>query len=67
MTIHDEVNPGRMKKLTGLELAEIETLILLKKVGREDLLRILDAKQVGRPQELDPLTARNLLYYLRSL
>jgi len=65
--IYDGVNPGGMKKLTGLELAEIQTLILLKEVGREELLRILDAKQVTQPEELDPLTARNFLYYLRAL
>lgn len=67
MIIDDRVNPDSMRKLTGLELAEIRTLLLLKTIGQEELLRILHAKQVSRPEELDPLTARNLLYYLRSL
>jgi hypothetical protein len=53
--------------ISGLDLAEIKTLILVKQVGREELLRVLDSKGVETLEELDSLTVRNFLHYLRSL
>ena len=54
-------------KISGIELAEIEVLMLVKEAARQDLQRVLDSKRVDTLEELDPLTARNLLHYLRSL
>lgn len=54
-------------RISGIDLAEIKTLILVKEVGKEELERVLESKGVETLEELDPLTAKNLLYYLRSL
>jgi hypothetical protein len=54
-------------KVSGIELAEIKTLMLVKDVRSELLQRVLDAKGVETLEQLDWLTARNFLYYLRSL
>ncbi len=53
--------------ISGLDLAEIKTLILVKRVGQKELQRVLESKGVQTLEELDPLTAKNLLHYLRSL
>ena len=55
------------ESISGLDLAEIKTLIDLKGIRRDELRRVLDSKGVDTLEELDPLTARNLLHYLRSL
>lgn len=54
-------------RVSGIELAEIKTLMLIKEIHLQQLQRVLDAKGVQTLEELDPLTARNFLYYLRSL
>jgi hypothetical protein len=55
------------EKISDIELAEIEVLMQIKEVSREDLQRVLDSKGVKKLKDLDPLTARNFLHYLRSL
>jgi hypothetical protein len=55
------------ERITGIELAEIEVLMLVKGVPAERLQRILDAKGVSDLNQLDRLTARNFLFHLRSL
>ena len=57
--------PG--ERISGIEFAEIEILMLIKGVPPEDLQRILDAKGVTKLEQLDWLTLRNFLHYLRSL
>jgi len=53
--------------ISGLDLAEIETLILIKDHGKAELQRVLESKGVETLQELDSLTVKNFLHYLRSL
>ncbi len=55
------------KRISGIELAEIEVLMLIKGFPPEHLQRILDAKGVTKLDRLDWLTVRNFLHYLRSL
>jgi hypothetical protein len=55
------------EKISGIELAEIEVLMQLKKVPKEELERVLDSKGLKKLEDLDSLTARNFLHYLRSL
>jgi hypothetical protein len=55
------------EKVSGIELAEIRTLMLIKEVHPRQLQRILDACGVETLEQLDGLTVRNFLYYLRSL
>jgi hypothetical protein len=55
------------ERLSGIELAEIKTLMLVKEVRSDQLQRVLDAKGVRTLEQLDWITARNFLYYLRSL
>jgi hypothetical protein len=54
-------------RISGIELAEIKTLMLIKEVHPERLQRVLDSKGVETLEQLDTLTARNFLHYLRSL
>ncbi len=54
-------------KISCIEVAEIEALMLLKDVRKEELQRVLDSKGVRTLEDLDSLTAKNFLYYLRSL
>ena len=53
--------------ISGLDLAEIKTLILVKGVGKEELQRVLESKGIKTLEQLDAITARNFLHYLRSL
>lgn len=55
------------KRISGVELAEIEVLMLIKEVPPEHLQRILESKGVTKLEQLDWLTVRNFLHYLRSL
>jgi hypothetical protein len=55
------------EKISGIEMAEIEMLMLIKEVPKEELQRVLDSKGVKKLEDLDSLTARNFLHYLRSL
>jgi hypothetical protein len=55
------------ERVSGIELAEIRTLMLVKKIRDEELQRVLKTNGVETLEQLDWLTARNLLYYLRSL
>jgi hypothetical protein len=55
------------EKVSSIELAEIRTLMLIKEVHPQKLQRILDAKGVTELEQLDWLTIRNFLHYLRSL
>ena len=55
------------ESISGLDLAEINTLILVKDAGKAELQRVLDSKGVETLEELDSLTAKNFLHYLRSL
>lgn len=64
MSDHDKIP---WAKVSGIELAEIRTLMLIKKVPPQQLQRILDAKGVTTLDQLDCLTVRNFLHYLRSL
>jgi hypothetical protein len=64
MTDHHQMPDER---ISGIELAEIEVLMLIKKVPAEQLRRILDAKGVTDLDQLDWLTVKNFLHYLRSL
>jgi hypothetical protein len=62
-----ENRPMQWERISGIELAQIEVLILINKVPPEHLQRILNAKGVTKLEELDWLTVRNFLHYLRSL
>lgn len=64
MSDHHETSEG---KISGIELAEIEVLMLIKGVPPDRLQQILDAKGVTSLERLDWLTVRNFLHYLRSL
>jgi hypothetical protein len=64
MTDHSRTSS---EKISGIELAEIEVLMHIKGVSKEELRRLLASKGVERLQDLDSLTARNFLHYLRSL
>jgi hypothetical protein len=64
MTNHHQISDQR---ISGIELAEIEVLMLIKDVPPDQLQRILDAKKVETLEQLDCLTVRNFLHYLRSL
>ena len=55
------------ERISGIELAEIEVLMLIKGVPPERLQRILDAKGVTSTELLDWLTVKNFLHYLRTL
>jgi hypothetical protein len=55
------------ERTSGIELAEIRTLILIKEIHPQQLQRILEAKGVTTLEQLDWLTVRNFLHYLRSL
>jgi hypothetical protein len=55
------------ERVSGIELAEIKVLMLIKEVHPQQLQRILEAKGVETLEQLDWLTARNFLHYLRSL
>jgi hypothetical protein len=55
------------ERISGIDLAEIKTLMLIKDVPPEQLQQILDAKEVGTLEQLDWLTVRNFLHYLRTL
>jgi hypothetical protein len=55
------------EKISGIEVAEIKTLMLVKEVNPQQLQRVLDSKGVETLEQLDTLTARNFLHYLRSL
>jgi DNA-binding MarR family transcriptional regulator len=59
--------PPDVVEVSALDLAEIKTLVLLTDAGREALQRILDQKGVQSLEDLDGLTLKNLLQYLRSL
>jgi hypothetical protein len=64
MSDHHQI---REERISGIELAEIEVLMLIKGVPPERLQRILSAKGVTALEQLDWLTVRNFLHYLRSL
>ncbi len=51
----------------GMDLAEIKTLMLLKNVNSSDVEKILGMTGSKNLEELDWLTAKNLLLYLQSL
>ena len=53
--------------VNALDIAEIKTLMLLKEVDADQVQRVLDGKGVQKLEDLDWLTIRNLLHYLRSL
>ncbi len=64
MTDHHH-RPG--ERISFIEVAEIKTLMLIKEVHPQQLQRVLDSKGVETLEQLDTLTARNFLHYLRSL
>jgi hypothetical protein len=64
MSDHPEIT---WPAVSGIELAEIEVLMLIKDVPPDQLQRILKAKGVTKLEQLDWLTLRNFLHYLRSL
>ncbi len=55
------------ERISGIGLAEIEVLMLVKGVGKGEFQQVLDSKGVKTLQELDSLTAKNFLQCLRSL
>lgn len=55
------------ERISGIELAEIEVLMLIKGFPSRQLQRILNAKGITKLEQLDWLTAKNFLCYLRSL
>jgi hypothetical protein len=55
------------ERVSGIELAEIKVLMLIKEFHSDQLQRVLDAKGVETLEQLDWLTVRNFLYYLRCL
>jgi ABC-type taurine transport system substrate-binding protein len=55
------------RAVSALDIAEIETLMLVKEVGADRLQLVLDGKGVQKLEDLDGLTIRNFLHYLRSL
>jgi hypothetical protein len=55
------------EKISGIELAEIKTLMLVKQVNPQLLQRVLDSRGVETLEQLDGLTVRNFLHYLRCL
>jgi hypothetical protein len=64
MTDHQQRSCERISRI---EMAEIKTLMLIKEVHPQQLQRVLDAQCVETLEQLDWLTARNFLHYLRSL
>jgi len=52
---------------TGLDIAEIEITMSLKNVDERLLEKLLEANCAQSLEELDVLTLRNFLHYLRSL
>ena len=52
---------------TALDIAEIKTLMLVKKIDPKELQRVLDKKGAEKLEDLDGLTIRNFLRYLQSL
>jgi len=63
--IHER--PEDALAVAGMDLAEIKTLMLLKDLDSRDVEKILDMTGVKNLDELDWLTAKNLLSYLQSL
>jgi hypothetical protein len=55
------------ERVSGIELAEIRTLMLIKEVHPQQLQRVLDGCGAETLEQLDNLTVRNFLHYLRSL
>jgi hypothetical protein len=55
------------ERVSGIELAGIKTLMLIKEIHPQQLQRVLDACGVETLEQLDGLTVRNFLHYLRSL
>jgi hypothetical protein len=55
------------ERISFIELAEIKTLLIIKEVHPQQLQRVLNSKGVETLEQLDTLTARNFLHYLRSL
>ena len=53
--------------INALDIAEIKTLMSMKEVDADLLQRVLDGKDVQNLEDLDCLTIRNFLQYLRSL
>jgi hypothetical protein len=51
----------------ALDIAEIKTLMLVKEIDPNELQRVLDKKGVEKLDDLDTLTIRNFMLYLRSL
>jgi hypothetical protein len=55
------------ERISGIELAEIRVLMLIKEVPFQQLQRVLDSNGVKTLEQLDWLGVRNFLHYLRSL
>jgi hypothetical protein len=55
------------ERISGIEVAEIRTLMLIKEIHPQQLQRVLDGCGVETLAQLDGFTARNFLHYLRSL
>ena len=55
------------ERVSGIELAEIKVLMLIKEVHPQQLQRVLDGCGVETLEQLDNLTVRNFLHYLRCL
>jgi len=65
MTYKDR--PTDTLAISALDIAEIKTLMLMKEIDATQLQRVLDGKGVQKLEDLDWLTIRNFLHYLRSL
>jgi hypothetical protein len=55
------------ERVSGIELAEIKTLMLIKEIHPQQLQRVLDGCGAESLEQLDGLTVRNFLHYLRCL
>jgi hypothetical protein len=54
------------ERIWCIERAEIRALMLIKEIHPQQLQRVLDSKGVETLEQLDWLTVRNFLHYLRS-
>ena len=58
---------GDISAVSALDLSEIKTLTLIKKVAVDDVQRMLDSEDVEIKEDFAVSAIRNLLHHLRSL
>jgi hypothetical protein len=62
-----EISFSDKQEISALDIAQIKVLIDFKQVHHPLVQKMLDSRGVDILEQLDSLTLRNLLYYLRSL